>query len=206
MKKNVAWIGIFIVLVFCMTMFTGCAEKKAVVKSGEAQEQQVAAAPAPKAVDTAQEDADRLAREKAEREAALRAQAERERAEREQAAKVQAAAPVEISVKDINFDFDKSNIRPDAREILKANADFFLKNGVTAIVIEGNCDARGTAEYNMALGERRAREAKKYLANLGIKEAIMKTISYGKERPLDPGDNEEAWAKNRRDHFVITNK
>jgi peptidoglycan-associated lipoprotein len=205
MKKNLTWIGIFIVLVFGMTMFTGCAEKKAVVKSGEAQEQQVTAPQAAKA-DTAQEDADRLAREQAEREAALRAQAERERAEREQGAKVQAAAPVEISVNDINFDYNKSNIRPDAREILKANADYFLKNGVTAIVIEGNCDARGTAEYNMALGERRAREAKNYLVNLGVKEFIMKTISYGKERSLDPGDNEEAWAKNRRDHFVITNK
>jgi peptidoglycan-associated lipoprotein len=205
MKKNLFWMGIFIVLVFGMTMFIGCAEKKAVVKSGAAQEQQVAPAPAAKA-DTAQEDADRLAREKAEREAALRAQAEKERAEREQAAKMQAAAPVEVNVKDINFDFDKFNIRPDAREILKANADYFLKSGVAAIVIEGNCDARGTAEYNMALGQRRAREAKKYLVNLGVKESIMKTISYGKEQPLDPGDNEEAWAKNRRDHFVIKNK
>ena len=119
---------------------------------------------------------------------------------------MQAAAPVEVSVTDINFDFDKSNIRPDAREILKANADYILKNGVTAIVIEGNCDSRGTAEYNMALGERRAREAKKYLVNLGVKESIMKTVSYGKERPLDPAENEEAWAKNRRDHFVIKSK
>jgi peptidoglycan-associated lipoprotein len=204
MKKNLSWMGIFIVLVFGMTMFTGCAEKKAVVKAGAAQEQQVTA-PQPAKADTVQEDADRIARERAEREAALRTQAERERAEREQATKMQAAA-VEISVKDINFDFDKSNIRPDAREILKANADYFLKNGFMAIVIEGHCDARGTAEYNMALGERRAREAKKYLVNLGVKESIMKTISYGKERSLDPGDNEEAWAKNRRDHFVITNK
>jgi peptidoglycan-associated lipoprotein len=207
MKKNLVWIGILIVLVFGMTMFTGCSGKKAMVKEGAASEQ---IAPAVK-VDTAQADADRLAREKFEREAALAAQAERERAEKERAAaeraaKMQAAAPVEISGQDINFDFDKSNIRPDAREILKGNADYFLKNGVTGIVIEGNCDARGTAEYNMALGERRAREAKKYLVNLGVKESIMKTISYGKERPLDPADNEEAWAKNRRDHFVIKNK
>ena len=208
MKKNLTWIGIFIVLVFGLTMFTGCAEKKAVVKDGSAQDQQVTSAQAAKA-DTAKEDADRLAREQFEREAARAAQAERERAEREQreeAAKVQAAAPMEISAKDINYDFDKSNIRPDAREILKTNADFFLKNGVDAIAIEGHCDARGTAEYNMALGERRAREAKKYLVNMGVKDSKMKTISYGKERPLDPGNDEEAWAKNRRAHFVVKTK
>ena len=71
-------------------------------------------------------------------------------------------------------------------------------------MIEGHCDERGTAEYNMALGERRAQETKKYLVNLGIKESIMKTISYGSERPLFPDSNEEAWAKNRRAHFVVT--
>ena len=122
---------------------------------------------------------------------------------KEQSAKVQAAATA-VTVSDINFDFDKSNIRPDAREILKTNADVFLKNSASAIVIEGYCDERGTAEYNMALGQRRAQETKKYLGNLGIKESRMKTISYGEERPLDPGHNEEAWDKNRRAHFVAT--
>ncbi len=100
-----------------------------------------------------------------------------------------AAAAAEAGIADITFDFDKSNIRPDAREILKADADVFLKKGNWKIVIEGSCDERGTAEYNMALGERRAREAKKYLVNLGVKESRMKTISYGKERPVDPGHN-----------------
>ena len=79
-----------------------------------------------------------------------------------------------------------------------------MKNRISSIVIEGHCDERGTAEYNMALGQRRAEETKKYLINLGIKESIIKTISYGEERPLDPGNNEEAWAKNRRAHFVVT--
>jgi peptidoglycan-associated lipoprotein len=114
------------------------------------------------------------------------------------------AALADDSVHDINFDFDSSIILPDAREILKVNADFFLKNRISSIVIEGHCDERGTAEYNMALGQRRAEETNKYLANLGIKESIIKTISYGEERPLDPGNNEEAWAKNRRAHFVVT--
>lgn len=121
----------------------------------------------------------------------------------EQSAKMRAAA-IAATVSDINFDFDKSNIRPDAREILKTNADVFLNNSASTIVIGGYCDERGTAEYNMALGQKRAQEAKKYLVNLGIKESKMKTISYGEERPLDPGSNEEAWAKNRRAHFVVT--
>jgi peptidoglycan-associated lipoprotein len=122
---------------------------------------------------------------------------------KEQPAKVQAAETA-VAVNDINFDFDKSNIRPDAREILKTDADVFLKNSTSNIVIEGHCDERGTTEYNMALGQRRAQESKKYLVNLGIKESRMKTISYGEERPLDPGHNEEAWARNRRAHFAVT--
>lgn len=203
MKKNLTWIGIFIVLVFGLSMFAGCAEKKAVVKEGAAQDQQIAADKAAKDA-AAKAEADRLAREQAEREAAERLA--REKAAKEQAAKVEAAATVEEAVKDIHFDFDKSNIRPDAREILKANADYFLKNSAASIVVEGHCDERGTAEYNMALGQRRAQEAKKYLVNLGVKESKMKTISYGKERPIDPGHDEQAWAKNRRDHFVVTTK
>jgi len=110
----------------------------------------------------------------------------------------------EFLVRDINFDFDSSNIRPDASDILKVNANYLLNNGVSLIVIEGHCDERGTAEYNMALGERRAKETKKSLVNLGIKKSIIKTISYGKERPLDNRSNKAAWAKNRRAHFIIT--
>jgi len=112
-------------------------------------------------------------------------------------------AAAQAALQDINFDFDKSDIRPDARGILKANADFLIKNNDIKIIIEGHCDERGTAEYNMALGERRAQEAKKYLINLGVDASRMKTISYGEERPLDPASNEEAWAKNRRAHFAV---
>ncbi|HPK52941.1 MAG TPA: peptidoglycan-associated lipoprotein Pal [Smithellaceae bacterium] len=197
MKKNFTWIGILIALVFGLTMFAGCAEKKAVVKEGASQEQLAADQAAKDAA--AKAEAERLARERAEREAAAR------RA-KEQAVKVEPAAATEDAVKDIYFDFDKSNIRPDAREILKANADYFLKNSNAKIVVEGHCDERGTAEYNMALGQRRAQEAKKYLVNLGVQEAKMKTISYGKERPVDQGHDEQAWAKNRRAHFVVTIK
>jgi peptidoglycan-associated lipoprotein len=113
------------------------------------------------------------------------------------------AAAAQEALKDINFDYDKSNIGPEARVIMKANADILLKNRNFNIIVEGHCDERGTSEYNMALGERRAQEAKKYLINLGVDGARMKTISYGEERPMDSRSNEEAWAKNRRAHFLI---
>ncbi len=109
-------------------------------------------------------------------------------------------------LKDIHFDFDRYNIRPGDAEILRENAALLKKNPKVKIQIEGNCDERGTTEYNLALGERRANSAKKYLVSLGISESRISTISYGKERPLDPGHNEEAWAKNRRDHTIILSK
>jgi peptidoglycan-associated lipoprotein len=195
MKKNLTWIGFIIMLAFSLSMFTGCAAKKAVVKEGAAQDQQVVSDQAAKDA-AAKAEADRLARE----------QAAKMGAEKEQVAKAEAATTAGDAVKDIYFDFDKSNIRPDAREVLKANADYILKISNVAIVVEGHCDERGTAEYNMALGQRRAEEAKKYLGNLGVNGSKIKTISYGKERPIDAGHDEDAWAKNRRDHFVVKAK
>jgi len=107
---------------------------------------------------------------------------------------------------DIHFDYDKYYLKPEARESLKKNTAWLAKNKNYTVVIEGNCDERGTVEYNLALGERRAAEAMKYFVELGIDKKRIKTISYGKERPLDPEHNEEAWAKNRRDHFIPTLK
>jgi len=112
------------------------------------------------------------------------------------AALVAAAA----AIQDIYFDFDKYNIRPGDAEILKKNAEW-LKANPGKVRIEGNCDERGTIEYNLALGQRRADSAKNYLVNLGVDKSRLETISYGKEKPVDPGHNEAAWAKNRRDHF-----
>ncbi len=105
----------------------------------------------------------------------------------------------------IYFDFDKYNIRPDQKKRLIANAEFLKKNPQVIIRIEGNCDERGTNEYNMALGERRAMSAKKYLVDLGIDAGRIRTISYGEERPLNRGHDEYAWSQNRRDDFVIMN-
>lgn len=108
-------------------------------------------------------------------------------------------------MKPIYFDFDKSNIREDQKSRMKVNADFLKGNTATKIRVEGNCDERGTNEYNMALGERRANAAKKYLSNLGIDAKRMETVSYGEEKPLNHGHDELAWSQNRRDDFVIAN-
>jgi peptidoglycan-associated lipoprotein len=109
-------------------------------------------------------------------------------------------------LKNIHFDFDKYNIRPADAAILKENAAMLKKYPEVKIQVEGHCDERGTIEYNLALGERRANATKKYLVSLGISADRISTISYGKEKPLDPGHNEEAWAKNRRAHTVIISK
>ncbi len=103
----------------------------------------------------------------------------------------------------VYFDFDASGIKSDQDARIQVNADFLAKNPEVNIRIEGNCDPRGTNEYNMALGERRALSAKKYLTNIGIAEERMTTISYGEERPLLYGHDELSWAQNRRDDFVI---
>jgi len=109
-------------------------------------------------------------------------------------------------LKDIRFDYDKYDIRRVDEEILRENAAFLKKNPKMKIQIEGHCDERGTVEYNLALGERRANNTKRYLVSLGITSDRISTISFGKERPLDPGHNEEAWAKNRRAHIVVLSK
>jgi len=104
----------------------------------------------------------------------------------------------------IYFDFDRSNIRQDQRSRIEKDAEFLASNKAVRVRIEGNCDERGTNEYNMALGQRRALSAKKYLVNLGIAENRLETISYGEEKPLLFGHDEYSWAQNRRDDFVIT--
>jgi len=104
---------------------------------------------------------------------------------------------------DIRFDFDKSVVRADAKTILSGVADYMKKNKGAKLLIEGHCDDRGTSEYNMALGDRRAESARAYLASLGVPASALSTVSFGKEKPLDPGHNEDAWAKNRRAHFVL---
>jgi len=105
---------------------------------------------------------------------------------------------------DVYFDFDKYDLRPDARAILDKKVAFLNENSSMRVQIEGHCDERGTSEYNLVLGERRANASKQYVTTAGVNTARLSTISYGKERPLDPGHDEAAWARNRRAHFVIT--
>jgi peptidoglycan-associated lipoprotein len=112
----------------------------------------------------------------------------------------------EFQAQDIYFDFDQYDLRPDAQTVLDRKVAFLNENGSVRVQIEGHCDERGTNAYNMALGERRANAAKQYLTTAGVSAGRLSTISYGEERPADPGHSEAAWARNRRDHFVITSQ
>jgi peptidoglycan-associated lipoprotein len=103
----------------------------------------------------------------------------------------------------IYFSFDSAELSMLAQETLKRKAAWLRDNPTATVTIEGNCDERGTNEYNLALGERRAESARAYLVDLGISASRLTTISYGEERPLDPRHNEEAWAKNRNDQFKL---
>jgi peptidoglycan-associated lipoprotein len=110
----------------------------------------------------------------------------------------------DLSFRDVNFDYDKYDLTPEAREILANHARLLKENQQVKLKIEGHCDERGTIEYNLALGERRADAVKTYLVNYGIDTYRLSTISYGKEHPLDTRSTPEAWAKNRRAAFVIS--
>lgn len=173
-----------------LLVFAGCSKKSEIKQDAAVQQSTVATDQ--KAID------DAAAREKAAREEAARRKAMEEEAARLKAQKAAVVSPLT----DIYFDFDKDVIRQQDRETLNQIAAWIKQNNTKMLTIEGHCDERGTAEYNLALGDRRAGEAKKYLTALGISAKTLNTISYGKERPLDPAHNEDAWSKNRRDHFI----
>jgi peptidoglycan-associated lipoprotein len=201
-------------LVLCLSVswMTGCAKKATLKEAAVVTQEQKAAAQAAEAAATPAQESrtardrvvpDQTLSDQAAREAAAKAAKEAaDRAKKEAAAKA-AAILKELQIADINFDYNMYNLKPEAQEILKKGAPAYLKYRDYKLVVEGHCDERGTAEYNLALGEKRATEAAKYLADLGIEKERIKTISYGKEMPLDKGNDEAAWAKNRRAHFVI---
>jgi peptidoglycan-associated lipoprotein len=122
------------------------------------------------------------------------------------APKLQFGPALEAAVRDAYFDYDKSDIRADAESVLRANADalkkLFQEFPDNSIVIEGHCDERGTNEYNLALGDRRATAARDFLVNLGVPASKMRTISYGEERPQCTASDESCWQRNRRAHFA----
>jgi peptidoglycan-associated lipoprotein len=125
---------------------------------------------------------------------------------REKTPGIEGEVQVSPLLKEIYFEFDKYEIRPGDAEVMKSNAALLKKYPAMKIQVEGHCDERGTREYNLALGERRANSAKKYLVALGIAPDRVSTISYGKEMPADPAHTEDAWARNRRARFVIVSK
>ena len=145
-----------------------------------------------------QADLDRKARERAAiQEELLQRDLERQKMLQEQMKK---GAPI---FKDILFEFNGYSVSPDYRGLITDIAAWLAQNKAAKLTVEGHCDERGTIEYNLALGEKRAESVKSQLVMAGVKDDRIKTISYGKEAPADPGHTEEAWAKNRRAHFKI---
>ena len=129
---------------------------------------------------------------------------ERARLEQERALREKMGQAANELAQMIHFAFDSSNLTAESRQILTRKAEIMRQYPQIKLVVEGNCDQRGTAEYNLALGERRAQASAQYLAKLGIGSDRLSTVSYGKERPMDPGTSQAAYAKNRRDEFRAT--
>jgi peptidoglycan-associated lipoprotein len=178
--RNRFWVVLALLLVIPGLMLTTSCAKKQVQSGAEV-------TPPPEEGVVSDEDA--------------RARALEEQRLREQRAA--AAARERFENQDIHFDFDKSSLTPAAQAILRDKAAYLMANTNVSVIIEGHCDERGTNEYNMALGDRRAASAKNFLVDLGVASRRLTTISYGEEKPIDPASNEAAWEKNRRAHFVI---
>jgi peptidoglycan-associated lipoprotein len=154
-----------------------------------------------------EEEARRQAEEEArqrelERQAAIREESLKEDELRAEGERMQSAREM-FENEDVLFEFDSASLTAEAQEILRAKAEWLRDNPGVRVLIEGHCDERGTNEYNLALGDRRAFSSKAFLTDLGIDGARLSTISYGEERPIASGSSEDAWAKNRRAHFVI---
>ena len=145
------------------------------------------------------------AKSAADQDAKARAEAERQARLRDLKMAQKLADEIRnFEAENIYFAFDRSDLTDESKSALREKGNWLRANGDYSVNISGNCDERGTAEYNLALGERRAHAAKKFLMGLGISENRLATISYGEERPVDPGHNDEAWAKNRNDQFTLT--
>jgi peptidoglycan-associated lipoprotein len=200
MKKKFQIFIMFFLAMALMTFGSGCSKKQ--IKQE--------AAPVVSQVD------DSEARRAAEEEAARKRAAEEEeaakRAAEEEARNRAAAEAAQKLIQDqinafesekIYFDYDKADLKPEARATLEQKARFLQANSSYSVTIEGNCDERGTNEYNLALGERRADAASKFLNSMGISADRITTVSYGEEKPVAMGYNESAWSQNRRDEFKL---
>jgi peptidoglycan-associated lipoprotein len=185
MKKS--YRGLLVILIFVQAfVVTGCAKKAEPAKVEEVKPPLAAPAPTPAPAPGSSE-------------GALAVQAQNPMSNIDDGMKA-------LQENNIYFDFDNYDLKPEAQETLNQDAAFLKANPDITIQISGNCDERGTVEYNLALGERRAKAAQDYLVSMGITKERLSVISYGKEKPIDPGHDEEAWAKNRNDQFVIMKK
>lgn len=194
------WIGLAIVLVAASMVFTVSCSKKTVETDTTASQQMTEDEEARLAAERAkQEEMDRQLEE-------ARLKALEEERMKEEAARLEMEQAKNLFLnEDVYFEFDSSALLSAAQDVLKRKAAWLRENPDASAIIEGHCDERGTNEYNLALGDRRANSAKAFLMDLGIAEYRLTTISYGEERPVDAGHYEEAWAKNRRAHFTLSN-
>ena len=210
MRKKL-WILMSLMVIVPGLLFTvSCAKK--IVQSEPVAEEAAAEAVVDEAALAAQEKAaqEKAAQEEAARQREMQAEEElRQTQLAEQAAKeaemerAKMASMQMFMNEDIYYDFDSSAIGDMAKEVLSRKAEWLRMATDASVIIEGHCDERGTSAYNIALGDRRAESAKAFLLDLGINADQLSTISYGEERPVDMGKNEESWAKNRRAHFVV---
>lgn len=208
--------GFIVILILCLGLILiGCPKKTVVKEDPSIKKAEEVAIER----EIEREKAERAEAERREKEAKELARIKEEEAKREPAKKefeeslvakktpgIEGEVFESKMLKMIHFHFDKYDIRPEYAEILKENAAVLKKFSTVKIQIEGHCDERGTIEYNLALGERRANSTKRYLLSLGLPADRISTISYGEEKPLDPGHHEDAWTKNRRAAFIILSK
>jgi peptidoglycan-associated lipoprotein len=191
--KRTTVVLLMLILVLSIFSLYGCPKSADVSSAPESQPQKVEKTPEAAAAEAAKAAEEKKAAEDAAAKAAAEEAAAKERAAKEAA-----------GLKAIYFDFDKSFVRDDAKAVMKANAAWLKANPKTKVRIEGNCDERGTREYNFALGSRRANAVREFLIAHGVDGARVVTVSYGKERPVDPGTGEDAWQHNRNAHTNLT--
>jgi len=187
MKKSFTFL--FLVLLVFAFILAGCPAKKVVQPEKELQQQ-----PTVTPQETTQKAAEKRPEEKITEQSLAKIETKEEAPEYTEERGL---------FEDIHFDYDAYNIRPDAKPVLEKVASSLLKSAAAKVLLEGHCDERGTDEYNLALGDRRAKAAKDYLIALGVAPSRIETISYGELKPVCKESTEKCWAKNRRVHFVI---
>ncbi|MCK5657808.1 MAG: peptidoglycan-associated lipoprotein Pal [Deltaproteobacteria bacterium] len=192
MRKSRAWIFGAIMLAMLLALGVSCAKKQVTMETQEMAAEEGAAQ---------QSAEDEAARREAE-EARLREQRAREARQRQEASSMsEAARRAAFEDEEIHFDFDKYVLTPQAMMILDDKAAYLREHSGVRVLVEGHCDERGSNEYNLALGDRRANSAKNYLVKSGVAASRITTISYGEEQPLCMQQNESCWYRNRRGHF-----